>query len=84
MYPDCRISIQFDNRGSKVMSKDAETKIIAALAKHVFMVPASNVVRSTGMGQSSLVNHQVRGTTCTGAAASAHASLLQLLEGSTK
>jgi hypothetical protein len=41
------------------MSPDAEKKIIAALAKHVFMVPATNVVRSTGMGQSSLVNHQV-------------------------
>jgi hypothetical protein len=59
VHSDCRISIQFDNRGSKVMSKDAETKIIAALAKHVFMVPVKNVVRSTGMGQSSLVNHQV-------------------------
>jgi hypothetical protein len=54
-----RVTIQFDNRGSKVMSPDAEKKIIAALAKHVFMVPATNVVRSTGMGQSSLVNHQV-------------------------
>jgi len=52
------ITIQFDNRGSKVMSPDANKKIVAALAKHVFMVPPGNVVRSTGIGQSSLLNHQ--------------------------
>lgn len=53
--------MQFDNRGSKVMDASSEKKIIAALAKHVFLVPAGNVVRSTGMGQSSLTNHQVGG-----------------------
>lgn len=52
------VTIQFDNRGSKVMSPDAEKKITQALAKHVFNVPAANVVRSTGVGQSNLVNHQ--------------------------
>lgn len=50
--PVRRVTIQFDNRGSKVMDAGTEKKIIAALAKHVFMVPASNVVRATGMGQS--------------------------------
>lgn len=59
--------MQFDNRGSKVMDASSEKKIIAALAKHVFLVPAANVVRSTGMGQSSLTNHQVgrQGSQCT-------------------
>lgn len=56
----CRVTMQFDNRGTKVMDASTEKKIIAALAKHVFQVPAANVVRSTGMGQSSLTNHQVR------------------------
>jgi len=52
------------------MSPDAEKKITQALAKHVFNVPAANVVRSTGVGQSNLVNHQVRAcrqlSTCRG------------------
>jgi len=53
-----QIQIQFDNRGSKVMSPDANKKITAALAKHVFKVAPGNVQKSTGMGQSSLLNHQ--------------------------
>lgn len=57
-----RVTIQFDNRGQKVMSADTEKKILSALAKHVFNVPTGSVVRSTGMGQSSLTNHQVRGS----------------------
>jgi hypothetical protein len=51
--------MQFDNRGNKVMSSSTEKRITDALAKHVFIVPAGNVKRATGMGQSSLTNHQV-------------------------
>jgi hypothetical protein len=35
--------INFDNRGSKVMSDKASAKIMAVLAKYVFMVPESQV-----------------------------------------
>lgn len=65
------VQIQFDNRGSKVMSADANKKITAALAKYVFMVPPGNVQKATGMGQSSLVNHQVRQTTTVAVTAAA-------------
>lgn len=42
-----------------MMSPATEKKITEALAKHVFMVPVGKVARTTGLGQSSLINHQV-------------------------
>lgn len=50
--------IQFDNRGSKVMSKDTNNKILKALAENVFLVAPGQVTTVSGLGQSSLTNHQ--------------------------
>lgn len=50
--------ITFDNRGSKVMSDKASSKIMAVLAKYVFQVPAGQVFQVSGEGRSNLVNHK--------------------------
>jgi hypothetical protein len=52
------VTIQFDNRGNKVMSDNTRSEIEKALAKYVFMVPAGNVKQSSGIGQSTITNHQ--------------------------
>jgi len=52
------ITIEYDNRGSKVMDKSVNAKIIGALATSVFQVPASQVAMVGGLGQSSLFNHR--------------------------
>lgn len=52
------LTVQFDNRGSKVMDKSVNDKIIRALETRVFKVPQGQVVRVGGVGQSSLFNHQ--------------------------
>lgn len=53
-----RAPAEFDNRGSKVMSKDTSAKIMKALAEHAFLVPAGKVVQVGGVGQSNIVNHK--------------------------
>lgn len=52
------ITIQFDNRGSKVASPSVNQKVIRALADSVFRVPPGQVRLVGRMGQSSLFNHQ--------------------------
>lgn len=52
------LTIEFDNRGSKVMDKSTNAKIMAALAKDIFMVPPGQVAMAGGLGQSSLINHK--------------------------
>eukprot|EP00775_Hariotina_reticulata_P010782 gene10782-10939_t len=55
---DYLLTIQFDNRGSKVLSKDTNARILKALAEKVFLVPVGNVATVSGIGQSGLLNHQ--------------------------
>ena len=52
------LMLNFDNRGSKVMSDSVSSKIMAALAKTVFQVPANQVFQVSGVGRSNLVNHK--------------------------
>jgi len=52
------LTVQYDNRGSRVMDKSVNDKIIKALAESVFMVPVSQVALVGGVGQSSLINHK--------------------------
>lgn len=52
------LTVEFDNRGSKVMDQKTSQKILGALADSVFKVPAKQVSMAGGMGQSSLLNHK--------------------------
>ncbi|KAF8055830.1 hypothetical protein HT031_006605 [Scenedesmus sp. PABB004] len=53
------ITIEFDNRGSKVMDKNTNAKVIKALADNVFLTATpTQVEMAGGIGQSSLLNHR--------------------------
>jgi hypothetical protein len=53
------LTIEFDNRGSKVMDKGTNAKILKALCEQVFMTKTCNQVEMVGgLGQSNLVNHK--------------------------
>ncbi|GBF98840.1 hypothetical protein Rsub_11605 [Raphidocelis subcapitata] len=52
------LTLQFDNRGSKVSDPKKAAQILAAIADCVCNVPPSSVKYSGTIGQSTLLNHQ--------------------------
>eukprot|EP00882_Tetradesmus_deserticola_P000701 GHRQ01000766.1.p1 GENE.GHRQ01000766.1~~GHRQ01000766.1.p1 ORF type:complete len:187 (+),score=48.02 GHRQ01000766.1:61-621(+) len=53
------LTVEFDNRGSKVMDKNTNAKILKALCEKVFMTRSCQQVEMVGgMGQSNLINHK--------------------------